>query len=533
MKRYIKILVLVTFLLGVTNQILAQIPENDIVLKAVKTEVDRSLKELKKDSLQKPFFISVKVNETDYRYNVATTFGKVHFEKKEDKVLSRKADVKLCVGNYHRNGNYYYSGIPLPVEDSSVGIRTALWDPLDKIYRAANSAYVNRMNELKQEKQTEEDKALDDFEKRDATVLIQPIKKEDYDISLARKYTVKLGEKLFEKVKKEKLEVENIETSFSFAHHITRYYDTEGSVYKYPTQRGSLRVDISGVNKEGQDINVHKYLSVKELSQINILPSTSKVIDELIEEYTIKYNAEYGDEPYIGPLLIVGDGVEYFIEQLINNLYTKRKTRYTNGNRYQKLKGVRIISNQLSLKIDYSDKAKNDKLLRREFEPIDNEAVIPPDSIVLIKNGKLLDMLSTREPTKEYKKSNGNNVDSRYKLNGIITFSGNEQYSYDELVKMLIDEAKLQGLEYAYIIGKYHSKINVETGEITRLRGHMNIDELIKPLRRVIGTENKQVRSTDGSISYPHALLLEDFEMKQLKYNRRIKKDFVSKPKVY
>ncbi len=528
-----KIYTALVFLLLCSTSIWAEKTENDNVLKAIKLEADRNLKNLKKDSLQRPFFISVKLTDDDYDYYLKTSFGQISYERKQENISSRFAFVKICVGNYHRNAEGI-GRLNIPIEDNVKALRTYLWRAMDQTYRYATNSYVNRMNNLKQEKQTEEDKALDDFEKREPVVLIQPTTVKRYDLSKARKRAIDLSKKLYKEVKKENIIVENINSYFSLSHKTIRYYDTEGSTYKFPQERIFLSLVITGVNKDGQNIQTKKHFSFKTLSQIDEIESDDKIIKDLINEYQIKYNAEYITEPYIGPVLLVGNKIEFVISSLINNLYTAQKTRYRNGNRYQKLKGARIISNQLSLKIDYSENAKNDKLLKRTLDPIDNEAVVAPDSIILIKNGKLLDMLTTRKPTKEYLKSNGNNVDSRYQLNGIVTLSGNSQYSYDELVKELKETAKIQGLEYAYILdNNFISKVNVETGKITHFRGTVEIPNIMKTLRRVIGTENKEIRSTDGSWSYPNSLLLEDCEVNVRKYTHRLKKDFVARPKVY
>ena len=87
--------------------------------------------------------------------------------------------------------------------------------------------------------------------------------------------------------------------------------------------------------------------------------------------------------------------------------------------------GVRIISRQLSLMIHYGEKAQQITGVKRDLAPIDIQAVIPPDTIQLIKDGILRNMLTSRQPVKKFLHSNGNAKNGN-SLEGVITFTGNQ-----------------------------------------------------------------------------------------------------------
>lgn len=527
--KYITIISLVLF----SSWMKAQ--TNDVLLNAMKIEADRAKAELKRDSLARPFYVSILATETDFYYAYNTSFGKESSEElNEDKRINAKAT--LLVGNYHRTQylNNAYTHFTMTVERDEKAIRSFIWLYLDELYKRAARDYVDKMAWLKQENLKQEELDLDDFEKREPIVLIKDVEKESYDFKEAKSLSLKIGKLLTDKIKKEGLLVEELSTRFLFSRNISRYYDTEGSMYRYPLQSGSFNIRLSGVTEKGEDISAYRIFRLNKLSALPTDAQLTKAVDDMVAEYKVKYLTENEDNPYMGPLLIVDGQVETVVNQIVSNLYTEPKTRYHNGNRYQNLPGVRIISKQLSLRVDYGEKAQNMEGVKRDFAPIDNQAVIPPGSIVLVENGLLKDMLTTRQPVKNYLKSNGNDYNKT--VQGVITLTGNERYSYDEIKKLLIDEAKLQGLDYAYIInsdGKLHRKVEVETGEETEFTADFNFEQTMKTMRRVLGVEDKMVSSSDGSIRYPKSILLEDAELTVHKSNTRLKKDFVERPQIW
>ncbi|MHB9056603.1 MAG: hypothetical protein ACYC2P_10685 [Paludibacteraceae bacterium] len=509
--------------------------DDDVLLKAMKTEIDRSKAEFKRDSLVRPFFISMISGETDLEYTCITAFGK---ESKEelDTRKSINASSQILVGDYHRTQNFSTNsnGFSLPAGNDEKAIRTAIWMNLDEQYKTAAKNYVDKMAWLKQENLKADELALDDFEKRGPTVLIQDVDHSDYNFSKAKQLSLKTGKLLADKVKQEKLLVENLTTTFNFTHDITRYYDTEGSMYRYPTQNGKFNITLTGVTEKGEDVGAYRSFRLNKLNELPSDELLEKAINDMVTEYKIKYSTEELDDPYIGPLLIVDGEVESVVKQITNSLYTSPKTRFSNGNQYQNMPGIRVISRQLSLVINYGKSAQNMKGVKRDLAPVDIQAVIPPDSIQLLKEGILKNMLTSRQPVKNFLHSNGNAKNGN-ELDGVITFTGNQVYSYGEIKKMLLDEARLQGLEYAYIMnadGKLHSKVNVETGEEVPFTANFNFGQTMKTMRRVLGVENKMAASADGTIRYPKSILLEDAELTVYKSNNRLKKDFVPRPKL-
>lgn len=525
----IKYTIIITLLLSFFS-LSATTFDSDIVHKAIKKEIDRSLVELKKDSLAKPFFINLLVTNTYFRYGYFTSFGKNSYEY-TDSIPGRFASTRLLVGDYHRTQPIYNTRIfLLPIENDETAIRTAIWVNLDDMYKQAAVAYVDKMAKLKQQNLTEEEKKIDNFEKRETTTYFAKERKKDRDFSVPKKMSLKIGAYLYELVKKEKLEVENASTSFWFINQIKYYYDTEKSEYKYYIHDGYFNISLNGVNDRGEDIVAYRTYKMNEVSKFPSEKKLKEDVKKIVEEYKIKLKAQKLEDPYMGPVLIVNDKVQNVATEIVRNLRTSPKTTYSNGNPYQNMPGIRVISKQLSMRMDYGKNGEKMDGVKIDLTPIDEEAVIPPDSLVLIKNGILKNMLTSRQPVKNYPKSNGS-VETK----SVLTVTGNEQYSYPEIKKMLIEEAKLQGLTHTYIIngdGEYHIKINVETGEETPFLASVDLGQTMKSMRRVMGVDKEMKTSADGTIRYPASILLEDVEITIEKVNQRLKKDFVPRPKL-
>lgn len=510
-------------------------PKNDIVFKAIKTELDRSVNKLQKDSLPKPYFMSIKVTDQLCQFSYETKFGEPSF-KELDTIVKRNGKLTIKVGNYHRSQSEN-TGILLPATNTDEkAIRSMIWLVANGLYEYTATSYVRKMADLKQENLSEEEKAIDDFEKRKPVILLRSSAQKQYNFDYAQKISLEIGQKLHKKAKKENLLLENLHTNYGFTSFLERYYNTEGTVYQYPYQSMTLFIHMAGIDSIGKDIVVEKRWQFNRLSQLQEeITNTDSIADELIQLYKTKYAAESYTKSYMGPILITGQYLENIISFVTNNLYTEPKTSNKDGNPYQKLNGVRIISPQLSLLAIYGDKAQETEGVKKDIAPIDEEGVIPPDSIVLVKNGVLKNMFTTRQKVLHYPTSNGNAPRYNNHKNRLLILTGSKKQSYSSLIQQLIDEAKAQGLSYALILDsddKYHYKVDVQTGKLIPIKAKTNLSNVMQILRRVIAVEDKNDQSIEGTIRFPKSILLEDAQITTHKDTQRLKKNFVPRPEI-
>ena len=134
----------------------AQHAEEDIILRAMKDELNRNMKELRHPEYDKPFFIMYGVQDQKV-YSVAGSLGSI-IHSKEDK--SRfKSSTRVLVGDYGFNDESLEDNltssptaqeIGLPEDDDYMGIRRSFWSSTDKVYRDAARHFQRHQQTLKE-----------------------------------------------------------------------------------------------------------------------------------------------------------------------------------------------------------------------------------------------------------------------------------------------------------------------------------------------------------------------------------------------
>ena len=124
---------------------------------------------------------------------------------------------------------------------------------------------------------------------------------------------------------------------------------------------------------------------------------------------------------------------------------------------------------------------------------------------------------------------------------GNILITSKETFTNDELRKKLIDAAKEEDLDYAYIVRRYNFGVNllykiyVADGREELVRGAVISDDAnLRAFKRILGASNKeQMGSFDElqtTMIYPDAVLFEEMDVTRAQ-NIEFKKPYiVSKP---
>ena len=123
--------------------------EKDPVLKAMLTELDRSMSQLQLPGFAKPFFIQYRIEEVD-DFQTKAEFGS---SEGAGRVRQRVARVTVRVGDYKTDssGGRGDGSIELASQDDDpIALRSALWQATDQAYKNALSAYAQKQAELKQ-----------------------------------------------------------------------------------------------------------------------------------------------------------------------------------------------------------------------------------------------------------------------------------------------------------------------------------------------------------------------------------------------
>ena len=513
------------------------------VISAIQKEVDRNKTELKMESMMSPFFISYTVFDT-YNYSLSASLGAI---SNYSEYHVRRGLPRMLVGDYHRNtANIVGGRVSYPATTSLVddvpGIPITIWRGLDDIYKNTVEQYKTRMAILQQQTLTKEEEALSDFEQvQPVNMILQPV-----PVNFNKSYWENFLRKTSETAKRYP-DILSSSVSLNVRNTMAYTYNTEGSRYAVPTTFYQLIFTANTRASDGQELTHSLYTENATFEQMPNIETFANDCKKVMDDLLKLKNAPVIDEAYCGPVLLEDKSVELLFRwQFFQNgrLYAAPKPVQLNnpqqgaGNDFEMMLNKKVISRNITVKsITGQEYYKGQRL--NGYYPIDSEGVVPDKELTLIENGVLRNLLNGRKPTKKIQHSNGH---ARYDLNsnnlkvcpGNILITCSQTFTKDELRKKLIEAAKEEDLEYAYIIHDLFlnriSKIYVADGREELVRGAAVSDINLKIFKRIIGASNKeQIYSFDGvqsTVIYPDAMLFEEMDITRM-YNIEFKKPYI------
>jgi hypothetical protein len=203
----------------------------------------------------------------------------------------------------------------------------------------------------------------------------------------------------------------------------------------------------------------------------------------------------------------------------------------------------RILATDITVKSTPFVKTYNGTSLIGSYQ-VDSEGVIPDSALLLIENGMLRAMMCDRVPTLRVKNPTGNRIYayqtqglSARTSPGVLSISTSNGLSNAELKTKLLDAARIEGLDYAYIIRTLPSgnnvfiyKILVEDGSEHLIRAaaptRLNLDRF----KRSLGTSSEKIvvnmiaGGVPISVISPKSMIIEeiDIEIKNLQNTTRL-----------
>lgn len=517
--------------------------------RAMKDEMDRSMSELKSDKYDAPFFIRYRVVDAD-NIDVLASLGSI---QQTYQVPSRSKEIRVMVGDYSFNdeslddtgldagpSSYGYMDFSVPVGDDYFGIRRSLWITTDAIYKQAGQIYKAHKAKLKKEDKKPEDVDHRWFAEIPQVEYLEPVKGLPFS----------------------KLELEN------FAKQVSGFFLEYGDLVTSTVRVNSSAYTTYMLNSEGTRSRISSpftrilisaaMLSEKETVRYDTytydlypgdkLPSIADAeeqVDKLIERMRMNDKIEPFKDNYYGPVLITGKVVpqlmnSYLVGQLYASTMVEDEDDYYGygggGNTMDDQLEKRVVSKNLSVTLHTNMEEWNEIPLRGSYK-IDGEGVMTPDTLVLIENGTLKNLMSTRTIVREGQRPTGTGNGP-----GVVKVTASETMDMDALKEKLIALAKENDQEYGIIIkagpgfdGLYSMnvfQIDVETGE-EKLLSDVNISDFaLNKLKRIAGISSNLAVNEVGGTSYiaPDAMLLEDVGLSGSYQQMKMKAPLVSSP---
>ena len=430
--------------------------EKDPLLKAMLTEMDRSMSQLQLPGFAKPFFIQYRIEDVD-DYQTKAEFGA---SEGAGRSHQRVARVTVRVGDYKTDssGGRGDGSLQLAaLNDDPVAIRSALWAATDTAYKSALAAHAQKQAALKQ---VQTPPQADDFSQEKPVVsLVDPGKLEVDDAAWVERIAKASGlYRTDSTVSASQQEVQYSTAEFHARVTNTWLVTSEGTIVRktateYQESFGAgtqaadgMRLDRSYASSgaslkdmDSQDAFTHH--AVEEIASLNDLRKAPLV-----------------EEEYHGPVLLSADaGADTLRELLAGGLVATRPklgTEARTNGPFASSYHARVLPDFLDVVDDPGLKSYAGKGLLGAYA-VDDDGV-PAQAVQLITDGKLESYLLGREPVRDFPQSNGHGragiTGAARPSIGVLKTSAKDGVADDELNKKLLDMARDRGLKSVYFV---------------------------------------------------------------------------------
>src|ERR1035441_10358387 len=292
---------------GFAQQKAAQ-ASDDVVLGAMRAELDRSKARLKMDQVAAPYYIEYRIFDLD-QYSAEAAFGALRFD-----VRSRFRFVRVVVriGDYKQD-SYFGQGQGtldvMPLDNDMLALRHQLWLATDRAYKSGAESLTAKQAQLKQ---LTVDQPADDFAHADPVQSIGPLATLEFDPE-PWKRMLQDASSLY----KEDPAIESFESRLSFQV-VNRYLiNSEGTLVRSGQSLYEMAIAASTQAADGMSLaRDHAFVvaSAKELPSAADFVARAKKLEISLKEL---HEAPVTEEEYRGPVLFSADAATSVFADLV------------------------------------------------------------------------------------------------------------------------------------------------------------------------------------------------------------------------
>ncbi len=432
---------------------------NDVVLRALVDELQRDHTGLTLEGLERPYFIEYALSDSS-RASVSAVLGATT-SRNEYRGRSLRTDVR--VGNYEldntnfRGGgaDYYGGGMggaPVPIEDDYNAIRQAIWWATDRDYKSVAEALVQKKAFM--ESKLIEGKPAD-------------FSREEPAVNLEERISVKLDLPAMEAIATavsavfcEYPQVQSSSVSLSASGGNKYLVNTEGTRLRFSGLRYGLSVSATVQADDGMKLSDSFVIFARAFDQ---LPPRAQVIQrcrDLVTRLVALKNAPVLAS-YSGPVLFEPEAAARIFGRQFGNSFAGGQRPV--GSRT----GPDDFANKLNKRILPRFVSVIDDPSREEFggAPVlghyafDDQGV-PAQSVTLVEGGRLRALLMSRNPSREFARSNGHGrgfIGDPRAAAGCMLVTAEPGADAAALRQELLEAAADEGLEFALRIASFGS----------------------------------------------------------------------------
>jgi len=445
-----------TCLLAVLTLALPARAADDVVMKAMRDELDRSMKQLHLEKLDKPYFIAYRVQDRT-QLSASATFGAL---LSGGISRARYLTVQVRVGDYQRDNSNFLAfplranglteTVLLPIDDDYQELRRQIWLATDGGYKAAIET-LSRKRAALENRTTREN--LPDFSREQPTTALEPPSPVKMDLARAEALVRNLSA-----IFRQQPEIFTSSTSLEVSDTRSWYLNSEGSV---TTQESSAATFVAGAQTQAADGMMLPDWVMASAHSMEDLPSESELavqIRAMADRLTRLRHAPLVDR-YTGPVLFDGGaGSELFSQVIAPKFLDMRVPASDNlqietyaaqsASKFQDRLGARVLPTFLSVVDDPTQSSYQGTPLLGGHT-VDDEGVRPRPT-TLVEKGILKTLLATRDPVSGIPQSTGSFRTFGAQPSNLIVAVENgksEQELKDQLLSLVKQRNKEFGIE--------------------------------------------------------------------------------------
>ena len=477
--------------------ILAQTAQQDELLKALKSEIERSMTHFNKSEIP-VYLLSYRVDEVE-TYQIYTSFGTlIKSEPKKERLLT----VQIRVGdknldNYHElrdDASDYMSygrtrAVRISLDNNPKAIIQALWEKTEEEYRNSILRY-EKVKANVAVKVEVEDKSADYSDYTSQQFYEKAVKMSDFTFNAAewenrlKKYSAMFADN------------KNIldgETTLRFEI-VRKYFVTsEGTSVVHNNTYCHAYLSVSGQADDGMELPLMKMYFAHAPQGLPDDKTMVQDAETLSKTLTAMKSAPIVD-PYTGPAILSNDAAGVFFHEIFGHrVEGLRLKSESDGQTFKKKVDEAVLNKNISVVFDPTITTYKGIPLNGSFK-YDDEGV-KGEKVLVVDKGVLRNFLMTRSPIDKFSKSNGHaRAQAGYQpvsRQSNLIVETEKPYTDTELKQMLIEEAKKQGKEYGYLFANVRggftitgrfipNSFNVIPLEVYRIYVDGRPDELVR-----------------------------------------------------
>jgi predicted Zn-dependent protease len=442
---------------------------DDIVLRAMKDELARSMKKLQIENLQKPYFIAYRLTDTD-SCTATASFGALISSlcppADAGHGRSRQLAVEVRVGDYSRDNTNFYAfqlqtsgvvrtfvsgGMGISTDDNYDEIRRQLWLATDAGYKQALDVYAKKKAALENRTRTDD---APDFSKEEVVNDSESMPRIELSRSDAES-TVKALSGLFRQAPG----IDNSQVQFAAHNYVIRYLNSEGTSFNRQVSSVNITANADTQAADGMPLTDFEAIYAHSLQELPSREEMTKRLRDLQARLQSLRTAGLV-ERYTGPVLFEGRAAAEIFTQGFASALIGQPRVVVDDVRFEKIFGSddgslidkvggRVLPDFLSL---------TDNPTAHEFQgkPLFGGYHVDEDGVkarptVLVDKGILQTLLHTRALIPGTMQSTGSRRGPGAIPSNLI-LSASKSISNDELKAELIRLVKQRNKEYGILV---------------------------------------------------------------------------------